>query len=127
MGKTLITSLLILFICTEIKAQEAITGPHGGRMKVAHGYKIESLGCDNYIEIYLFNEETDPIFNNGVTGDVKFFYDNKTINTPLTKYGIDGFSAKISSPDFSHYKVTLNLNDNKIISADFNECVVPKQ
>jgi len=125
--KTLLISLFFLLVGLEIKAQDTLTGPHGGRMKITQGYRIEALGCDNYLEIYLFNEASEPIFNNGISGEVKFFYEKKSLRSPLVKYGIDGFTGKIVSPDFSHYEITMNLLDKIIISASFNECVVPKQ
>jgi hypothetical protein len=125
--KTIFTSVVLLLFCLETKAQEVLTGPHGGRIKITQGYRIEALGCDNYMEVYLYNEGNEPVFNNGISGDVSFFLENKTVKEPLVAYGIDGFTCKISSPDFSHYTVTLNLLDRLIISASFNECVVPKQ
>ena len=96
-------------------------------MKITQGYRIEALGCDNYLEVYLYNEIDEAVFNSGIRGEVKFFYDKNITKAPLVAYGIDGFSSKISSPDFSHYEITLNLLDKLIISASFNECVVPKQ
>ncbi len=125
--KTLIITLSFLLINIQTKAQEVLTGPHGGRIKITQGYRIESVGCDNYLEIYLFNEASEPIFNNGISGEVKLFYEGKILSAPLVKYGIDGFTGKIISPDFSHYEITMNLLDKIIISASFNECVVPKQ
>jgi hypothetical protein len=125
--KTIFTSFLILFLCLETNAQEVLTGPHAGRMKIAQGYRIEALGCDNYMEVYLYNEANEPIFNNGISGEVSFFLEKKTVKETLVAYGIDGFTCKITSPDFSHYIVTLDLLDKLIISASFNECVVPKQ
>ena len=125
--KTIFTSVLLLFLCLGSKAQDVLTGPHGGRMKITQGYRIEALGCDNYMEVYLYNEADEPIFNSGINGDVSFFLEKNTIKESLVAYGIDGFTCKISSPDFSHYIVTLNLRYKLIISASFNECVVPKQ
>ena len=125
--KNIISILFVLFISLSASAQDTLIGPHGGRIKIAQGYQIEALRCDNYIEIYLFNEVSDPIFNSEITGSVKFFYKDKAVNTPLLKYGLDGFSGKITSPEFSHYVVTMNLMDRIIISAKFNECIVPKK
>ena len=125
--KTLLISLSLLLMAVQAQAQESLTGPHGGRIKKTQGYGIETLGCDNYLEVYLFNEANEPIFNNGISGTVKFFYDKKTTGTPLAPYGIDGFTCKIVSSDFSHYDVTMNLLDRLVITASFNECVIPKQ
>ena len=125
--KALIISLSFLFAVIQTQAQENLTGPHGGRIKKTQGYSIEALGCDNYLEIYLYNEANEQIFNNGISGTVKFFYGKKTVGMPLAPYGIDGFTSKITATDFSHYEVTMNLLDRLVISASFNECVVPKQ
>ncbi len=76
--KTIITAVLFVCLTYGIKAQEALTGPHGGRMKIAQGFRVEVVGCENYIEIYIFNEALEPLFNNGITGDVTFFHEGKT-------------------------------------------------
>lgn len=125
--KTILIFFSVLLMFIQTKAQDTLTGPHGGRIKVASRYKIETLGCDNFLEVYLFNEESEPIFNHGINGKVSFFYDKKNQIYPLQPYGIDGFTCKITSPDFSHYEVSLNLLDKIHISASFNECVVPKR
>lgn len=130
MKKLIITLTLMLAIFqtqAQIQKQDTLIGPHGGRIKVTQGYSIETLGCDNYMEVYLYNEVSDPIFNKGISGEVKFFYEKKNTITPLIAYGIDGFTCKILSPDFSNYQVTMNLLDRLIVSANFNECIVPKQ
>lgn len=68
----------------------------------------------------------EPVMNNGIRGEIKFVYDKTTVTSPLSKYGIDGFTAKIASPEFIKYTVTLDLLEQLIISADFaNECIVP--
>ena len=126
--KILLIVLSLLFMTIQGKSQEKLTGPHGGRIKIDQGYKIETLGCENYLEIYLFNEVTEPIFNNGITGKVKFFYEGaKTTSEPIVKYGIDGFISPIKSADFFHYEVTLNILERITVFADFNECIKPKQ
>ena len=125
--KIILIALTFLSFNTQAQVQDTLTGPHGGRIKITQGYRIETVGCDNYLEVYLFNEDSDPIFNNGISGDVKFFYDKKTSSASLKAYGIDGFTCRIESAEFSHYVVTMNLLDRMIISASFNECVIPKR
>jgi hypothetical protein len=125
--KAILISYFLLFALTQTKAQEVLTGVHGGRIKIIEGYKIETLGCDNYLEIYLYNEASEPLFNNGISGSVKFFYENKNLTYSVQPYGIDGFTCKIVSSDFSHYEVSLDLLNKLHLSASFNECIIPKQ
>ncbi|MGZ3862184.1 MAG: hypothetical protein ACXVPN_11720 [Bacteroidia bacterium] len=106
--------------------QDSLYGPHGGRIKQSQGYYLETLGCDNFMELYLYNQEMQPVFNSGISGTVKFYYDKKAPVYALQKYGIDGFTCKIESPDFFNYEVTMNLLDRLIITATYNECVRPK-
>ncbi|MGZ3904618.1 MAG: hypothetical protein ACXVC6_13035 [Bacteroidia bacterium] len=125
--RSLITTLLLLFAFASSNAQQdSLFGPHGGRLKKSQGYNLETLGCDNFMELYLYNEAMEPVFNSGITGSIKFFYDKKNVVYAIQKYGIDGFTCKIESPEFYNYEVTMNLLDRLIITATFNECVKPK-
>ena len=122
---TIFSSFLLLLAATGI-AQTDSTGPHGGRLKNAGIYKIELLGCDNYVELYLFDSDTEAINNTNISGEVAFYYSSQSsLYSHLTHYGMDGFTAKIPVNTFSFCKVSLNVNGAFILSEKFeNECLV---
>jgi hypothetical protein len=124
--KTIIKIITLLTFCAQIvSAQQNGFGPHGGRLKTAGTYKIELFGCNDHIEVYLFDRDTNAISNNNVSGSVEFFYSGQaTLNCPLVHYGMDGFTAKIPANTFLYSKPTFNMN-NVIVTEKFeNECLM---
>ena len=117
---------LLVFSVQALKAQQNGIGPHGGRLKTTGNYKTELFGCDNYIEVYVFDRDTNAISNNDISGTVEFFYSGQaTLSCPLTHYGIDGFTAKIPINTFLYSKLSLNINGGFIITEKFeNECSI---
>lgn len=125
--KTIIKIIALLTFCTQIVcAQQSGFGPHGGRLKTVGNYKIELFGCDDHIEVYLFDRDTNAISNNNITGTVEFFYSGQaTLNSPLTHYGMDGFTAKIPANTFLYSKPSIELSEGVIVTAKFdNECSI---
>ena len=122
--KTISLLVALVFIINVIKAQEKDLGPHGGRLKKVDGYKIECLGCDNYIEIYLFDSDTNAISNKEISGNVEFIYNEQAaLISPLVHYGMDGFTAKIPVGTFLYYKPSLMFNGRLLVTGKFeNEC-----
>ena len=121
---------LLLAICLSqlVKAQQKGFGPHGGRLKNAGNYKIELFGCDDHLEIYLFDRDTNAINNNGITGTVEFYFSGSaTLVSTLIHYGVDGFTAKIPAMTFIYSKPILNINRTFIVTEKFdNECIQPR-
>ena len=107
-------------------AQQSGIGPHGGRLKTVGNYKIELFGCDDHIEVYLFDRDTNAISNNNVSGNVEFFYNGQaTLSRPLVHYGMDGFTAKIPVNTFLYSKPTFNMDEGVIVTEKFeNECLI---
>lgn len=109
-----------------MKGQETKRGPHGGTLVPAGEYQVESLGCDEYLEIYIFDKYSDPLLNYGTSGEVKFFKgDNAATGVPLVLYGNDGFTAKFPDYTFSTYKVTLNIKGVTVTAKFNNSCSMP--
>lgn len=118
--------ILSLFIVARfLHAQDNNLGPHGGRLKMVGDYKIELFGCDNYVEVYLFDRDTNAINNKDIIGSVSFYYKgDASLNSPLTRYGMDGFTARIPNNTFLYCKPSFDLNREFIITEKFeNECL----
>jgi len=123
--KRIFITLTLLF-GIGVAAQTGKRGPHNGPVAVAGDYRIETIGCDEYLEIYLYDKFMGPLLNYGITGDVKFFKnDNAGIGAPIVLYGNDGFTAKFPEYYFSYYKVTVNIKDLTISARFNNECTIP--
>nr|AIA16713.1 hypothetical protein [uncultured bacterium] len=92
---------LLLTLQLGVFAQvDTLRGPHGGRIHSYMDYRIEMVGCNDYLEIYLYNKVMDPLNNYGVLGDVKFYYPNEVYSSsPLVPYGADGFTAQDTFAD----------------------------
>jgi len=51
-----------------------VFGSDGGRLKKVGNYQIELFGCDDYIEVYLFDGDTNAVQNKDINGNVEFYY-----------------------------------------------------
>ncbi len=118
--------VFLIFFVQALKAQQSGFGPHGGRLKTVGSYKLELFGCDNYLEIYLFDNDTNAINNSGIKGNVEFYYSGSaTLSAPLAHYGMDGFTAKIPVNTFMYCKPTLDIKGEFIVTEKFeNECLM---
>lgn len=123
--KALLFSLLLFLAALPAFAQPDTTiGPHNGRVYSYTNYRIEAVGCNEFLEIYIYNKFMEPLNNFGAGGDIKFYYQNQTfISSPLTPYGSDGFTAKIPSNDFSYARLTLTIDGQPVTAKFGNECV----
>ena len=118
--------ILLILVTGVLKAQQDGLGSHGGRLKTVGNYKIELFGCNDYLEIYLFDGALNAINNNNLNGTVEFFYTAKaTLSSPLAHYGMDGFTAKIPANTFLYCKPSFNMNGMFIVTEKFeNECLM---
>ena len=124
-SKFIVFTLVLLSFTSLLKAQQKGFGPHGGRLKTVGGYKIELLGCDNYLEVYLFDKDTNAIDSKNINGNVEFFYTAQaTLSSPLVQYGMDGFTAKISVNTFLYSQPSLNINGVIVTEKFENECLM---
>jgi hypothetical protein len=110
------------------QAQKTGFGSHGGRLKTTGNYKVELFGCDDHVEIYLFDRDTNAINNNDITGSVEFFFNGSaTLVSTMARYGVDGFTAKIPSINFMYSKPSFNVHATFIVTEKFdNECLQPR-
>jgi hypothetical protein len=124
-SKNITLTISFLFLTAALNAQQNGFGPHGGRLKTTGNYQIELLGCDNYMEVYLFDPDTNAINNNDINGNIEFFYNQQaTLVGMLVRYGMDGFTAKIPINTFLYSRPTLDISGNIIITEKFeNECL----
>jgi len=125
-GKKTVGIIFLIFFTQAFRAQQNGLGPHGGRLKSVGNYKLEVFGCDNYLEIYLYDRDTSAISNNDIVGNVEFYYNGSaTLTSLLTKYGIDGFTAEIPVNTFIYSKPALDINGEIIVTEKFeNECLL---
>jgi hypothetical protein len=126
MMKTIVFIVALLFSLQVANAQQNSFGPHGGRLKTIGKYKIELFGCNDHIEVYLFDSDTNAINNADIVGNVEFYYDGSaTLTSLLAHYGMDGFTAKIPSNMFTYCKPVLDIDEKFIITEKFeNECLI---
>ncbi len=124
-SKIIVLLSLLFFFSQVICAQQKDIGPHGGRLKTTGNYRIELFGCENYLEVYVFDIDNEAINNANIKGDVEFFYQNQaTLSYLLVKYGMDGFTAKIPVTTFYQCRVSLDINSEFIVTEKFdNECL----
>ena len=123
--KITITVFILLLFNSTLNAQQDDYGPHKGRLKKSGNYRIELIGCNNYLEFYLFDVDTQAIDNSSIIGNVIFIYDAKSsLNKPLMHYGIDGFTVQIPTNTFLYCKPSFNVN-GVIVTAKFeNDCQI---
>jgi len=123
--KTIFFTVALFFLTQELNAQQKSFGPHGGRLKTAGTYQIELFGCNDYIEIYLFDGDANAINNGNINGTVAFYYNQQsTLICMLVRYGMDGFTAKIPINTFLYCKPSLDIGGRFIITERFeNECL----
>jgi hypothetical protein len=123
--KIFIVSLALLSTVW-LNAQETKRGPHNGAVAAAGEYFVETSGCDEYLEVYIFDKYMEPMLNYGISGEVKYLKgDNAGTSVPLVLYGNDGFTAKFPDYNFSIYKVTLNIKGVPCTAKFNNSCSIP--
>jgi len=123
--KKILLSLLLMLAVPGLRAQsDTLIGPHKGLIQTYTDYRIELVGCNDYLEIYIYTKKMNPIHNQHATGDVKYFYQSgEYSSSPLALYGADGFTAKIPSADYVYARVTA-LIDGVTLTAKFdNKCI----
>ena len=121
-------TVALFFSVQELNAQKKGFGPHGGRLKTVGDYQIELFGCNDYIEIYLFDSDTNAISNGNINGTVAFYYNQQsTLVGALMRYGMDGFTTKIPITTFLYCKPNLDIEGRFIVTERFeNECLNSK-
>jgi hypothetical protein len=126
MKRVIKTIIMLIFFIQTANAQQNGVGPHGDRLKTVGNYKIELFGCDDHVEVYLFDRDTNAISNNNISGTVEFFYSGQaTQSTSLTRYGMDGFAAKIPANTFLYSKPILIVDGGATVTGKFdNECLM---
>jgi len=125
-NKTVAVIIALIFFIQVVNAQQSGFGSHGGRLKTVGKYKIELFGCNDHIEVYLFDSDTNAISNTDIVGNVEFYYDGSaTLTSLLAHYGMDGFTAKIPVNTFIYCKPALDIDGKFIITEKFdNECLI---
>lgn len=119
--------VILFFLSTDfIEAQDTLHGPHKGVIAVAGDYRIEAMGCNEYLEVYLYDKFMEPMLNYGMSGDVKY-YKQTDVGTSekLVYYANDGFTAKFPEYNFSYFKVTIFIKGAPFSAKFKNECLIP--
>lgn len=102
--------LFFLFLLSQtIKAQDPKATPHGGKLITKGYYHLELLECNEYLELYLYGLDMDPIRNYGLSGYVDFYYpDNSCKVSKIYPYGLYGFTAAVELAHFVSYELNLH-------------------
>ena len=118
-----IFAMLLLLCAFGLKAQDTLQGPHRGVIVTTGMIKIESTGCNEYLEVYLFDQYRQPLLNYGIAGDVKYYRkDGTSTSEKLVYYGTDGFTAKFPNYGFSYYMVIVAINGVTYSARFNNQC-----
>lgn len=118
--------LLFVFVTSVSWAQDTLRGPHNGSIQPAGDFRIEAMGCNEYLEIYIYDKYMEPMLNYGITGDVKYYKQNDVATTEkLVNYANDGFTAKFPDYYFTSFKVTLQIKGVPVSAKFKNECLIP--
>jgi len=122
MKRLLLVAFLVACLLTQAQTER---GPHNGVVASAGDYKVEVLGCNEYLEVYLYDKFMGPLLNYGITGDVKFFKEeNVGTGSKLVNYGNDGFTAKFPDYPFAFFKVTFKIQSVTYSATFKNECLI---
>lgn len=121
--------LLILFSLSifYVHAQSDSLGPHKGRLQHYLKYHVELVGCNDYIEVYFYDQNMNVLNNKyGIAGDVKYYHPDQTFSdVPLVEYGADGFTARMPTPDYVYCRITATVAGQPISVKFNNECTAP--
>lgn len=123
--KRVICILFFVLGFLSARAQSDTTlGPHKGKMHGVDNFKVEVLGCNDYLEVFIYDSNMVPIPNSSVVAEVKFFYpDEMYVTVPMNYFNQDGYAAKIPSIDFFYGRLTFDLR-GKLLSFKFdNSCL----
>lgn len=109
-----------------IYSQDGTRGPHKGALASTGDYKIEALGCSEYLEIYVYDKFMEPMLNFGIVGDVVYYKGKEAGTTAkLVNYGNDEFTAKYPEYYFTDFKITIKIKDVTYSARFKNECIIP--
>jgi hypothetical protein len=94
-------------------------GPHGGTMKKADDYFIETKTEDKTMLVYLMDTNLDDQSNKGISGDAKFFLaaDSTTVRLPLQAFEEKAFRVE-TIPAYSECTITFFIA-SATVSAKF--------
>lgn len=116
--------IIFSFLILSMHAQSDSLGPHKGRMQRYLKYHIELVGCNDYIEVYFYDQGMNVLNNKyGIRGDVKYYQPDQTFaEVPLTEYGADGFTAHMPTPDYAYCRITAMIAGQPVTAKFNNEC-----
>jgi hypothetical protein len=118
-----ITLLLLSVFITN--AQDTLHGSHKGKVVISGNYRIEAFGCEEYVEVFIYDKFMEPLLNYGIIGDVKFFKQGDiSTGAKLVYYSNDGFTAKLPEYDFQYFKVTVQIQGVPYSAKFRNDCVI---
>jgi hypothetical protein len=116
---------LFLFLCTLTAAwaQKRDCAP-GCVMKPAGNYFIELAGCNEYLDIYVYDIRKVPLRNVTLAGAVEFYYPDESVARAelIQYYTTNRLSARIAGPGFRNCRVLLQVNGKDVSALFQNEC-----
>lgn len=109
----------IAAIIIPLKTSQTRLGPHGGKVKSAGKYAIETKISSEYIYAYLLDAKDNVTHNKGVSCQLKFlFFEKESVILHLKPYGTDGFITRSDLSGYQSYQVSFYLR-NEFISTTF--------
>ena len=128
--KYLILGLILLsaIVFFTFYPEQAIVGPHGGVVKSAENYNIESTAPYPKIYTFLLDKKFEPVSNKGLFCEVRLFPpDGIPIDLQLKPSGADGFEIESSAMAYFSYRVTFNVAGKSVSAMFYNENAIVKR
>lgn len=115
---------MICLATLSLKAQDfqcdsgTCTVKHNGK------YTVELAGCNNYLDIFVYDAYMRPLKGKVIDGTAEFFYlDETSLSSAFRQYfKTHSLRAKIPVAGFYNCKVTLTIHDEVIEVYFDNEC-----
>ena len=116
-------NVYIIIVCgiilTAFQFQHTPLGPHGGRVKEAGIFNIETKNTVTDLYAFLLDKKLKPIANKGISCSGKFILtDSTSVIIPLRPLGEDGFSMSLGSLRYASCRISFNVS-GKIYSTLF--------
>ncbi|WP_317897673.1 hypothetical protein [Aurantibacillus circumpalustris] len=121
--KQILSVLMLLFFLTDT-AQIIHSETPVCTTKKAGNFLIELAGCNNYIDIYLYDLKEKPVRGIELNGKAEFHYLDETFSkADFVQYGrTNSLRAEIPGPGFYNFKVTLVIKNDTITTYFDNTC-----
>jgi len=108
--------ILYLLIHMVTRAQTHTCDANTFARKAAGNYNIKVAGCENYIDIYIYDKKNKPLVDAVIMGHAGFYYpDESYLSEDLTQSSsTNALRVKVPYPGFSTFKISLIINGQNV-------------